>query len=159
LLYIRKERIPDIDVFMASDEHSTADVRARVHSGTSNFAAFLTVPQALDFQETIGIHAKEARLRSLRDLWAERLRGHGPIQILTPADPRLYGGITSFRLEGRTNSADNVALAKKLLDQHGIFTVHRTGVAAGDCVRVTPALFTSRDHIDRLVKALETFIA
>jgi isopenicillin-N epimerase len=44
VLYIRKQRIADIDVFMASEEYGTEDVRARVHSGTSNFAAFLTVP-------------------------------------------------------------------------------------------------------------------
>ena len=155
VLYIRKQRIPDIDVFMASEEHGTDDVRARVHSGTSNFAAFLTVPEALDFQETIGIQAKEARLRYLRDSWAETLRDHGQIQILTPSDPRLHGGITSFRLKGLGATADNIALARKLLEDHRIFTVHRTGVAGGSCVRVTPSLFTTRGHIDRLVSALK----
>jgi isopenicillin-N epimerase len=155
LLYIRKQRIPDIDVFMASDEHGTEDIRARVHSGTSNFAAFLTVPEALDFQESIGIQAKEARLRYLRDSWAETLRDHGRLQILTPSDRRLYGGITSFRLAGLGSTADNIVLARKLLEEHGIFTVHRTGVAGGSCVRITPSLFTTRSHIDRLVSALK----
>jgi len=155
VLYIRKQRIPDIDVFMASDEHGGDDVRDRVHSGTSNFAAFLTVPEALDFQETIGIQAKEARLRYLRDSWAETLRDHGDIQILTPRDHRLHGGITSFRLKGLGATADNIALARRLLEDHRIFTVHRTGVAGGSCVRVTPSLFTTRSHIDRLVSALK----
>lgn len=159
VLYIRRARIPQVDVFMASEEHSADDVRARVHSGTSNFAAFLTVPEALDFQDTFGIAAKEARLRYLRDLWAERFRDHGRFDILTPSDRRLYGGITSFRMRGHTSAADNIALAKQLLDRFGIFTVHRTGIAAGDCVRITPALFTSRAHIDRLVQALETIAA
>jgi isopenicillin-N epimerase len=159
VLYIRRARIAQVDVFMASDEHSPDDVQARVHSGTTNFAAFLTVPDALNFQETIGIAAKEARLRYLRDLWAERLRGHGRLEVLTPSDRRLHGGITSFRLKDRTSAADNVALAKQLLDQFGIFSVHRTGVAAGACVRITPAMFTSRDHIDRLVHALEAIAA
>jgi len=154
VLYIRKPRIPDIDVYMGSEEHPIEDVRARVHSGTSNFAAFLTVPEALDFQGTIGIQAKEARLRYLRDSWAETLRDHAGLQILTPSDHRLYAGITSFRQTGRTSTADNIALAKKLLDDYGIFTVHRTGVAGGSCVRVTPALFNSRSHIEKLVAAL-----
>lgn len=149
VLYIRKQRIPDVDVYMASEEHGTDDVRARVHSGTSNFAAFLTVPEALDFQESIGIQAKEARLRYLRDSWAETLRGR--IQILTPPDRRLHGGMTSFRIEGQ----ESVAVAKRLLDEHRIFTVHRTGVAGGSCVRVTPSLFTSKEHIERLVAALK----
>ena len=50
-------------------------------------------------------------------------------------------------------------LAKQLLDQFGIFTVHRTGIAAGACVRITPALFTTRDHIDGRVRALEVITA
>jgi isopenicillin-N epimerase len=41
------------------------------------------------------------------------------------------------------------------LDRFGIFTVHRTGVTAGACIRVTPAVFTSGDEILKLVAALE----
>jgi len=153
-MFIRRERMSGIDPFMANDEVPEDDIRARVHTGTASFAAFLTVPDALDFQDAIGIAAKEARLRYLRDSWAETLRGHGAIEILTPEDARLHGGITSFRLRGRGSVEENVALAKQLLDEHGIFTVHRTGVAAGACVRVTPALFNARSDIERLVKAL-----
>ena len=155
VLYIRKARIPAIDVYMANDEFPADDVRARIHTGTLNFANFLTVPDALDFQETIGIPAKEARLRHLRDLWVVPLRARGGLEILTPQDPRLYCAGTSFRLPGRISPLENAALAKELLDRFGIVTVHRTGVAAGACVRVTPAVFTSGDEILKLVAALE----
>jgi selenocysteine lyase/cysteine desulfurase len=73
---------------------------------------------------------------------------------LTPNDPRLHGGITSFRLSGRTSEADNIAIAKRLLDDHRIFTVHRSGPARGACVRVTPALFNNANDMARLVAAL-----
>jgi isopenicillin-N epimerase len=155
VLYIRRARIPAIDVYMANDEFPADDVRARIHTGTLNFATFLAVPDALDFQETIGIPAKEARLRHLRDLWVVPLRARGGLEILTPQDPRLYCAGTSFRLPGRTSTGENAALAKELLDRFGILTIHRTGVAAGACVRVTPAVFTSGDDIQRLVHALE----
>jgi len=155
VLYIRRARIPAIDVFMANEEFPADDVRARVHTGTTDFATVLTVEDALDFQDLLGIPAKEARLRHLRDLWAVPLRARGGLDILTPQDPRLYCAITSFRLPGRTSVADNAAIAKDLLDRFGIFTVARTGVAAGACVRVTPAVFTSADEIQRLVHALE----
>jgi selenocysteine lyase/cysteine desulfurase len=154
-VFIRRERIGDIDPFMANEEVPADDVRARVHTGTANFAAFLSVPDALDFQDAIGIPAKEARLRYLRNLWAETVRGRGPIEILTPEDSRLHGGITSFRLRDKGSVEENVALANRLLDEHGIFTVHRSGVAAGACVRVTPALFNSADDVERLARALE----
>ncbi|MDK7751635.1 aminotransferase, partial [Brevibacterium sp. UMB10442] len=68
-----------------------------------DFAAQLTVPAALDFQDGIGDAARAARLRHLRDLWTENLRGAKGLEILTPADPRLHGGITSFRFEGRAS--------------------------------------------------------
>ena len=154
VLYIRRARIPAIDVFMASDEYPADDVRARIHAGTSNFANFLTVSEALDFQESIGVAAKEARLRHLRDLWVVPLRARGGLEILTPQDPRLYCAITSFRLPGKTSVEDNIATARDLLDRFGVFTVHRAGVAAGACIRVTPALFTSAEDIQRLEHAL-----
>jgi isopenicillin-N epimerase len=155
VLYIRRARIPAIDPYMASEEYPADDVRARCHAGTSNFANFLTVTDALDFQESIGLVAKEARLRHLRDLWVVPLRARGGVEILTPQDPRLYCAITSFRLPGKTSVEDNMAVVKALLDRFGIFTTHRAGLAAGACVRVTPALFTSAADIQRLERALE----
>ena len=45
-------------------------------------------------------------------------------------------------------------LIKRLLRDHGVFAVHRDGLASGACVRVTPAVFTSEAQVDRLVVAL-----
>ncbi|SDA36365.1 aminotransferase class V-fold PLP-dependent enzyme [Sphingomonas sp. NFR15] len=154
VLYLRKSRVRDIDPDPANGESDPDSVHARVHTGTSDFAAMLTVPDAFDFQQAIGTPARAARLRYLRDRWAEPLRTLDGLQILTPSDPRSHGGITSFRIRGLVTPADNIAVAKMLLDEFGIFTVHRTGVAAGACVRVTPALFTDPAQIDKLAAAL-----
>ncbi|MCG8443003.1 MAG: aminotransferase class V-fold PLP-dependent enzyme [Caulobacterales bacterium] len=154
-MVVREDRIADIDPYMAEPEHDPRDpLLARVHTGTFNYAAFLAVPDALDLHAAIGPARKEARLRHLRSLWAEALRDHPGVDILTPADPRLHGGITSFRLTGRITPRENRAVARELLDRFGIFTVHRTGVAAGACVRATPALFTSEEDVARLTAAL-----
>ena len=102
----------------------------------------------------IGAPARATRLKALRDRWVSQVRGLPGIEVLTPDDPRMYGGITSFRLSGRTSEADNRALAATLLDRFGIFTVHRTGLASGACVRVTPALFNSMADVDALAAAL-----
>ena len=40
------------------------------------------------------------------------------------------------------------------MTRHRIFTVARSGMSGGDAVRVTPALFTSADDVDRLGAAL-----
>ncbi len=153
-LYIKRTRIADIDPFMGEDAGADDDVRARVHSGTTNMAAFLCVPDALDVHRMIGPARKAGRLKALRDRWVEPLRDHPKIEMLTPSDPRLYAGIGAFRIKGRTSVAENIAVVRELLDRDRIFTVHRAGVAKGACVRVTPAIFTSLDEIDALVGAL-----
>lgn len=154
VMYIRRERIQSIDPYMGDTAFPADDVRARVHTGTSNFAAYLTANDALDFHEAIGTPAKEARLRYLRDLWAEALREQPEWEILTPQDKRMYAGITSFRRRGRNGTQDNIELARRLLEEAKIFTVHRTGLASGACVRVTPSVFTSSEDVAALLKTL-----
>jgi isopenicillin-N epimerase len=157
VMHIAKSRIADIDSAIGNEGFSESDIRRRIHTGTSNFAGFLALGEALDFHEKIGAGPKEARLRYLRDRWAEALRDR--IEILTPSDPRLTGGITSFRLKGQTSETQNKAVADELLRRFNIFTVARSGVASGACIRVTAAIFTSEADIDRLVAALKTLSA
>lgn len=153
LLYINKERISDIDRFM-NEPGAEDDIRARAHTGTLNFAAHLTIPDALNFHEVIGIEAKEARLRYLRDLWVAEARENPDVTVLTPHDPKMVAAMTSFRFKGRTTTEDNNVIVRSLAEEHGLFTVRRTGPAAGDCIRVTPALYNMPKDMARLAPAL-----
>lgn len=157
-IYVRRARIGAIDPDPAEDPSAT-DVRSRVHIGTPDYAAQLTVPAALSFQAAIGGARREARLRALRDRWVGQVIGLPHVQILTPEELGMYGAITSFRIRGRTSHEDNVALAKALLDKHKIFTVHRDGLASGSCVRVTPALATRMSDCDALARAIHSLVA
>jgi isopenicillin-N epimerase len=157
-MYIRESRLDAIDVMLA-DEGPADKIDSRIHTGTANFATFLTVPAALDFNDAVGAPHKAARLRYLRDRWVGAVRGTPGIDILTPDDPDLVAAITSFRLGGKTGTVENQAIAQELLERYGIFTVWRTGVAHGDCVRVTPALYNTPDDVDRLVAALKEMAA
>jgi len=74
-------------------------------------------------------------------------------------DAHLVGAISSFRLHGRGDAASNQAITKSLLDEFGVFTFARTGLAKGDCVRVTPALYNSSADADKLARALTTMAA
>lgn len=153
-MYIRGTALDRIDKHPANDAAAANDTQARVHTGTVDFAAQLTVPAALNFQGRIGRTRRADRLQSLRDRWVRQVRSVNGIEVLTPGDPELYGGITSFRLRGVTDIAGNIAVARTLLEQHGIFTVHRSGMASGACVRVSPALFNTEDQMDALASAL-----
>jgi selenocysteine lyase/cysteine desulfurase len=153
-LYIAKDRLADIDRDKADEDFPETDIRSRVHTGTVNFATVLTIPAALDLHTRIGVQAKSARLRYLRDRWAKPARGFRDIEILAPDEPGLYAGITAFRLSGRTSKADNDAIVAELRDKHKVMTVRRAGVAKGQCIRVSPALYTTEADIDGFVEAL-----
>ncbi len=155
LLYIKGGRLDQIAPNISASEWERGRIEGRVHTGTSNFAAMLAVDDALDFHERVGPAAKETRLRYLRDRWTKQARLVDGVEILTPDDARLHGGITSFRIRGKTGVEENIALAERLLKEHRIFTVHRSGVAAGACVRVTPALYNSAADADALAAALK----
>lgn len=156
VIYIRRNRLGTIDRDIAEDPTDPDRIDTRVHTGTVDFAALLTVPDALAFQANIGAPLRAARLRALRDRWVARARKLDSVQVMTPDDARMHAGITSFRLRGTASVEGNKALAKTLLERFGIFTVHRTDLASGACIRVTPALFNSLADVDALAAALET---
>src|SRR5262249_9793958 len=89
-LYIRKDRIADIDRDMGDEDYPETDIRSRVHTGTVNFATVLTVPTAVALHREIGAAAKQARPRHLRGYWGSRVRPFQDIEIPTPHQGRPY---------------------------------------------------------------------
>jgi selenocysteine lyase/cysteine desulfurase len=153
-LYVRKSRLKDIDPAFADQTYPADDIRSRVHSGTLDVATFLTVPTALDCHQALSTPVMEARLRYLRDRWVSQVKDVGNVEILTPDDPSMHCGMTSFRISGRSSHADNDIIVAHLLKAHRIFAVRREGPIGGDCVRITAAQFTMADQVDRLVHAV-----
>lgn len=152
-LYIRQNVLERIDR-AHGDDGPLERIDSRIHTGTTDFAAVMTVPDALDFQERIGIPRKAARLRYLRDAWVKPAREIAGVDILVPDEDGLAGAITSFRLRGDGSRERNVVIARTLLEEFGIFTVARSGLSKGDCVRVTPALYSTPADSEKLVRAL-----
>jgi len=153
-IYVRKERLAEMDLCLGNREDAADDVRSRVYSGTYNFAATLTVPRALAFHHEMTVGRKMARLRFLRNYWVSRVREIGGIQILTPDEEGRYGATTSFRLAGMRSFEDAKKIQDVLLQKYNILTVARKGIANGAAVRVTPALYNTTAELDQLVAAL-----
>ncbi len=158
-MYIREDKLGSIDRAHADESAPATSIDSRIHTGTSNFATTMTVPNAIAFQESIRIENKAARLRYLRDRWVNAVRGVKGVTILTPDDAHLVGAITGFRLHGRGDAASNRQLTTTLLEEFGIFTFARTGIAKGDCVRVTPALYNRATDLDKLADAITKIAA
>lgn len=159
VMYVRKGRLADLDRDMGDEDSPADSITSRIHTGTANFATFLTVPAALDFHASVGPSFKAARVRYLRDRWVHAVRGVRGIDVLTPDEPQMTAAITSFRLNGRTSKEDNDRFVGELLERYGLFTVRRSGLDKGDCIRVTPALYNSADDVDKLAAALTQLAA
>jgi isopenicillin-N epimerase len=72
-LYVRKSRIAGTWPLMAAEARQNNDIRKFEEIGTHPAANHNAISQALAFSESIGIDRRVARLRYLRDRWAQRL--------------------------------------------------------------------------------------
>jgi len=154
-LYMRRGSLQKVAPYPGESDPEDALVSTRVHVGTSNFAAVLAIPHALDFHEAIGGANKEARLRYLRQLWTNEAESMSHIELLGGLDEASWTGMGSFRLAGKRSAEDVTALQQRLEKEFGIFTVVRKGLESGYCVRVTPQVFTTPDDMAELVDALK----
>ena len=151
ILYVRKERIAGIWPLFGDSNFADDDIRKLNHTGTVPCHTDVTILDAIDFHERIGTARKEARLRWLQSYWTSRVRELPGVTLNTPSDPARTCAIANVAVAGMTPGQ----LAKRLMDEHRIFTVaidRPEAKIAG--VRVTPHLFTSTSELDALVAAV-----
>jgi selenocysteine lyase/cysteine desulfurase len=153
-IYIRRDRQKDISPWLGNRIHAPDDIRARIPTGTVDFAARLTIPAAVAVQQQMGIARKFAHLRALRDYWVSRAADIEGVEMMLPREAENYGAISAFRLPGM-KSADQARQAQaRFLERHKLLVVAKAGLASGAVLRVTPALFNSSAELDRLVAAI-----
>ena len=150
LLFVRKEHIPNIWPLLAEHPTEPGDIRRLNHTGTHPVHTDLAIDAAMDYLEMIGLDRKEKHLRFLQRYWTSRLRGIKGVLINTPEAPQRSCGIANVGIEGIAPSD----LARRLLDEYGIFTVAIDGAGVRGC-RITPNVFTTTEELDQLVRAVE----
>jgi isopenicillin-N epimerase len=109
--------------------------------------------QALQFYEQIGAQRKFARLRFLKQRWAERLGKLPGSQMLVGLEPHHSGAFGTIHFE----STDAGKLSDALLTKYSILV---TPISAPKCngIRVSPNVYTSIAEIDRFCDAVETIV-
>lgn len=153
-LYVRKERIPGLWPLMAADEPQTDNIRKYEQIGTHPQANFNAVSTALTFHRGIGVERKVARLRYLRDHWANALKQASPrVQVLTELGPDKAGAICMFNVEG----IDPAQLGGWLMSRYRIVNtpiVHPEFKG----IRITPSIYTTVDELGTFVDAVQVAI-
>ena len=99
VLYIRKEMIPRVWPIWASWSGKPADSIEKFEDfGTVSKAVSACLPSVFALNQKIGAKRKEAKLRSLRDLWLNEIRKSSRVKLLT--HPKNSCAITAFKVDG-----------------------------------------------------------
>ena len=153
-LYVKKEKIAKVWPLIGDGNKDLDDIRRLNHVGTHPSATDLTIEDAIDFYNMIGAERKEKRLRYIQQYWTSRVKNVPKIIINTPTDDKRSCGIANVGIDGMT-PAD---LAKRLMDEHKIFTVAIDTANVHGC-RITPNVYTTLEELDAFVAALKKLAA
>jgi selenocysteine lyase/cysteine desulfurase len=153
-LFVKKEKIAKIWPLIGDGTKDLSDIHRLNHTGTHPCATDLTVEDAIDFYNMIGADRKEKRLRYLQQYWTSRVRDVPKIILNTPLDEKRSCGIANVGIDGITPAN----LAKRLMDEHKIFTVAIDYANVHGC-RITPNVYTTLEELDAFVAALKKLAA
>ncbi len=153
MLYVKKDKIGDLWPMMAAPEAMDDDIRKFEEIGTHPAANYLAIAEAMTFHQGIGSARKEARLRYLRDYWAQRLMQHDRVRLHTSLKPEFSCCIANVQVDGIESGALNTHLWR---NHRIIVTTIKHPEFEG--LRVTPNLYTTLEELDRFCDAMEHVI-
>jgi isopenicillin-N epimerase len=151
LLYVKKDKIEKMWPLMAAEKNEATNIRKFEEIGTHPAAPRLAIGEAILFHQGIGPARKEARLRYLRDYWANQLKGLPKIRFNTSFDKNQSCGIANVEIEG----IDPGAIGTYLFNTHKIFV---TPIIHDEFkgLRITPSVYTTLKELDKFSEVMAT---
>ena len=149
VLYIKKERIKEMNVLFGDVNTALDNISKLAHFGTTPFAVIMTIPDSIAFHKLMNVEKVTKRLHYLKSIWINELEQVSKVEIVTPTE--LSCAIASFRIRDRKTSD----VADILFKDHNILTIGRALGTEG-CIRVTPAVYTSVDDVRKFVSAVKS---
>jgi selenocysteine lyase/cysteine desulfurase len=149
MLYVRQEKIKDLWPLFPNSDPKSADIRKFETLGTRSFPIEQSIGQALQFHNAIGTPRKEARLRYLKNYWAEKVKDLPRFKLNTSLKPEFSCALANFSIEGMEPGTIESTLFSK-------YKIHTSPVVWENIkgVRVTPHIYTSLPDLDKLVDAI-----
>lgn len=151
ILYVNQKKLGRVWPLLADHVTDPGNIKRLNHTGTHPVHTDLTIHDAIDYLEMIGLERKEERLRFIQRYWSTRLRGIENIVINTPEDPERSCGIANVGVK-QMKPAD---LAKTLLKEFKIWTVAIDYANVKGC-RITPNVYTTIEELDQFISAMKT---
>jgi len=152
-LYVRASRIPTLWALTPAGENQKTNIRKFEDVGTRTQANRVVMAEALTFNEGIGIERKTARLRYLKERWANRLKANPRVTFLTSLDPAESCAIATINIAG----VDMPKMAATLHDEHGIVVSHMKHERF-EGFRIVPNIHMTIREIDYFSDVMESEI-
>lgn len=150
MLFVRRERLRDVWPLMAAGPDLDADVRKFEEIGTHPVGVRLAIAEAIAFHQAIQPARKAARLRYLRDRWAQRVAALDNARLWTSLAPGRSSGVALVEVLG----VSPAKLQDHLWTKHRIYTVGIDHPRFRG-IRVSPHVCTTVHEVDRFSEALE----
>lgn len=154
MLYVKKENIAEIWPINGESNYADNDIMKLNHTGTAPIHVEMTINEAIQFQNKIGIKRKEDRLRLLQNRWTNQVKDINGIILNTPLSADRSCAIANVGIKDIKPSE----LAEKLLKKYKIWTVAIDGGGVHGC-RITPNIYNTLEEMDALAKALKEIAA
>jgi selenocysteine lyase/cysteine desulfurase len=163
-LYIRKERITDVQVTYAgnrgeksldfvNDRFELHDTAERFQFGPWSWPLVHAWAFAADYLSNIGLDAIWARTVALTTRLKQGLKEIPGCQIFTPESPQLSAALVSFAIEGWSGKDLTLALRERWK------IIVKPLMHGGDGLRVSVTFFQLEEEIDELLERLGQLVA
>lgn len=152
MLYVKKEKIKNLWPLLSHPDPHAEDIRKFETQGTRSFPTELAISDAADFYFSIGVKRKEARLRFLKNYWAEKISRFPKVKLNTSLKSECSCGLGNFIIDGKTPNE----ITSFLFDKHRIYATAIDHIEFKG-VRITPNVYTTTEELDIFVKAVEEF--
>lgn len=150
LLYVKKDRISQIEPLLAPFDMNLKTIAYLNHIGTHPAATDLAVLNAIEFHNKIGGKRKEDRLRYIQRYWSDQVRNLPGVIVNTPIESQRSCAIGNVGLH-KTKPGE---MGTILMDKYQIFTAPIDGAGVQGC-RISPNVYTSENELDKFVSAIK----
>jgi selenocysteine lyase/cysteine desulfurase len=138
---------------MAAPKSMDTNIRKFEEIGTHPAAMHNATLQALEFHEQMGADRKFARLRYLKNRWAERLSKIPGARMLVGLGAQQSGAFGTIHFD----TIEPAKLTDALLTKYNIVVVPITGPGLSG-IRVSSNVYTTTADVDRFCDAVEAVV-
>jgi len=155
-LFVRSERIAELwpSIVTAGWDKNPAGARKFEVYGQRDNPRIVGFEAAVDFIQLIGMPQVEARLQQLTTHLKQQLTSISAVQMKTPMDWKLSGGVVKFQVKGK-NTAD---LYQTLYNKHRV-ALAQTASGESEGLRFSPHIYNSMSEMEQIARIVRQLSA